>query len=243
MVNTVTLTPREFCQACNKNSTTKLLWMGVCDEDYIKGKAGMITLLQELVDYHKQQQQPALTPQENTTITPPQLPSPIVEKPPFTPDSTTFELEFHKILNRARKDNGLSELQYDNILADLAEKHSIDMSPTGRHYYDEEDRITNPEYHNYPNPHINPSGDDASERADKVGYIGWSRYSENIARFQRSDLKNWTKQQVAQQIFNQWWNSKKGHKENMMSSNVNRHGVGIWVVNDSCWATEDLVRK
>lgn len=179
-------------------------------------------------------------------------PAPTVTPPTTTAPTTTQQQQdtpehiFHGLLNEYRKQQGLTELQYDDALADLAKKHTLDMSDAGRHYYDEPDRV-NPQYAKlYPNPypdtHTNPDGKDPFKRADEAGYR-WSTYCENICRFQRSDLAKWTNQQIAEQVFSQWLNSKKGHRENMLNSRVDREGVGIYVHGDSGWATEDLAKK
>ena len=86
----------------------------------------------------------------------------------------TYEIETHKLVNTERRKAGLVELQYDDALAQIAEKHSIDMSPAGRHFYDDEDRV-NPIYRDYPYPnhHANPDGLRVYDRHRKAGYSGY----------------------------------------------------------------------
>lgn len=137
------------------------------------------------------------------------------------PTATTYELEFHKLLNQARQQQGVAALQYDNALAEIAEKHSIDMIQ--RNFF----------------AHTNPSGDDPFERMKKAGYTGWRSAGENIGYFTTSNISAMSKQQVAKKFFDMWWNSD-GHRRNMLSKNYNRHGTGIYVSGNKCMATDDF---
>lgn len=224
----------QFCQICKEEAAKKRLSILVCDQHFEEGYDGLVQLGRRLRDEYQQQQveqeqeQELEQEQQPTTA----LPPPATEQEP-KPELITYETELHKLVNEARKKAGLGELQYDDKLAEISEKHSIDMSPVGRNYYREG--------YSYPNPHINPDGLDHADRANKAGYTNWRYIGENIARFNRRDLERWTKQQVAQQLFNQWWNSP-GHKRNMMSPNYNREGIGVYKYQNGIWATQMLSR-
>jgi len=135
----------------------------------------------------------------------------------------TPEYELHKLVNEARKNAGVRELQYDDALAVIAEKHSVDMQI--RNFF----------------AHTNPSGNTAFDRAQNAGYA-YRAYGENIAWFSTSNLSNMSNREIADKFFGQWWNSP-GHKTNMLSSNFDRQGLGIHAYGNKIWATQNLASK
>jgi uncharacterized protein YkwD len=88
---------------------------------------------------------------------------------------STIELEIHKLVNIERRKIGRVELQYDDALAQIAEKHSIDMHV--RDFF----------------AHKNPSGDNSFKRAAKAGYK-YRAYGENIAWYSSTRLNKMIKQ-------------------------------------------------
>jgi uncharacterized protein YkwD len=173
-------------------------------------------------------------------------PPPVIEHPPSKPELVTIELEIHKLVNTERNKAGLQELQYDDTLAEIAETHSIDMSPAGRHFYDSVKRV-NPLYRDYPYPnhHTNPDGLNSVNRARKAGYTGWTYYGENLLYYQNTNLNKMPKQEIAQKIMygtKGWWKSPS-HRKNILSPNFNREGLGIYVYGDTVWATQNFSRK
>ncbi len=120
------------------------------------------------------------------------------------------------------------------------------MSPAGRHFYDDKDRV-NPIYRNYPYPnhHTNPSELRVNDRYRKAGYSGYTAYGENILYYSNSNMAKMSKQELAQKIMywtKGWWNSPS-HKANILSSKYNREGLGIYVYGDTVWATQNFSRR
>ena len=140
---------------------------------------------------------------------------------------STIELEIHKLVNIERRKIGRVELQYDDALAHIAEKHSIDMYV--RDFF----------------AHKNHSGDNSFKRAAKAGYK-YRAYGENIAWYSSTRLNKMTKQEIANKIMygeKGWWLSKKGHKENLLSANYDREGLGVWIYSNKVWATQNLAKR
>jgi uncharacterized protein YkwD len=152
------------------------------------------------------------------------LPPPITEQPPKPEPVETYESVLHKLVNDARRQEDMTELAYDDKLAEIGEAHSIDMQQ--RNFLS----------------HVNPNGLDSDDRARRAGYAGWTRFGENIAIFWTSKLSSYTKLQVAQKFFDLWWNSP-GYKRNILSLNYNREGLGIWIYGNKCWATQNFAKK
>ncbi len=85
------------------------------------------------------------------------------------------------------------------------------MSPAGRHFYDDEDRV-NPIYRDYPYPnhHTNPDGLRVYDRHRKAGYSGYIADGENILYYSNSNLAKMSKQKVVLKIIcgiHGWGNS------------------------------------
>jgi uncharacterized protein YkwD len=181
-----------------------------------------------------------------STQTPAVIEPPVIEQPPKLESLVTYETEVHKLVNAERKKAGLAELQYDVALAEIAVKHSIDMSPAGRHFYDNENRV-NQKYLNYPYPyhHTNPDGWGVVDRYRQAEYSGYAAYGENILYYSNSNLAKMSKQEIAQKIMywtKGWWYSLP-HKANILSTKYNREGLGIYAYGDTLWATQNFSKK
>lgn len=101
-------------------------------------------------------------------------------------------------INDHRVATGRPTLQWDDRLAALARRHSVDMAR--RDFFD----------------HINPDGDDPFDRMDHAG-IHYSTAGENLA---------WG-QTTGAQVFEGWMNSR-GHRKNLENREFTRIGIGLY---------------
>jgi len=152
---------------------------------------------------------------------------------------TELEQEIHNSINIERQNHGLSALEWDSKLSDIARSHSQDMS--NRNYFD----------------HYTPEGKGPTERAKAAGYncyknfgsyytdgiaenihMGWL-YSEIIYGWETT--YNWyTQSEIAFNAVNGWMNSL-GHRENILTSTYDKEGIGIAISNDyAIYVTQDF---
>lgn len=144
-------------------------------------------------------------------------------RPSVTPEdegaylSAVEQLIFEKV-NVERQKAGLSMLSYDQTMQKYARSKSADMG--NRSYFS----------------HENPEGQliTASMQQDGVSYSAWG---ENIAYIGGiSDP-----QALADQFMTNWMNSE-GHRANILSSNFNSMGIGVYEANGKVYATQEFYR-
>lgn len=131
--------------------------------------------------------------------------------------STVEQLIFEKV-NVERQKAGLSMLSYNQTMQKYARSKSADMGNRG--YFS----------------HENPEGQliTASMQQDGVSYSAWG---ENIAYIGGvSDA-----QVLADQFMTNWMNSE-GHRANILSSNFNSIGIGVYEANGKVYATQEFYR-
>jgi len=128
-------------------------------------------------------------------------------------EERTTEL-IHQRINEIRAERGLSPLNHDGALAEVADYHSQDMLEDG--YF----------------AHDSPDGEEMSDRYERFGYdcrvaTGGNRYmtgAENI--FRLSGTTSSTEESVAEQTVAGWMNSPE-HRENILQDYWRNEGVGI----------------
>lgn len=145
----------------------------------------------------------------------------------FNPD--VIEILVHKFTNEQRVMHGLDPVKFDYEISDIARLHSIDMS--NQNYF----------------AHENLKGLDASDRARDAGYrcfkwIGNSYYfglSENIFRgnlYESMKLLggvpvsyDWLTNEEISFIAVDGWMNSEGHRKNILNSNFDREGIGVFI--------------
>lgn len=121
----------------------------------------------------------------------------------------------HAHINQIREQRGLSYLQQNEELRQIARTHSEDMS--ARKFF----------------AHETPDGKDPGNRYTNHGY-NYTRYGENIACVpykallseQGERVRYDTPPQLAEGIVDGWMNSE-GHRENILSTKWNDEAIGI----------------
>ena len=112
---------------------------------------------------------------------------------------------------------GLTELEWDYRLAEIAREHSIDMAKNS--FYG----------------HINKEGQGPTDRAIKHNYpptkgLGGGIYregiAENIAHFSTRVHVNNDAESNARALVDSWMDSE-GHRENILKQDYDRIGIGV----------------
>lgn len=133
---------------------------------------------------------------------------------PRTEYVKALEQEILKRTNEERDRAGLSKLDSDNKLADIARAHSVDMAE--ERYFE----------------HVNLEGCDPACRARNAGY-NYRSIGENLYMMSGYTL---TPAQAAERVVNGWMDSP-GHRANILRGTYTHSGVGVAVVGNSIYAT------
>ncbi len=136
-------------------------------------------------------------------------------------NTTAAERAIAAAVNDERRARGLSPVEYEPGLATVARNHSADM--IARDYY----------------AHVSPEGNAAFERVQSSS-VSCSSVGENIAAtwwqtpFESTDGergRHTTREELADGLLEQWLTSPD-HRENMLSTEWERTGVGVAVTED-----------
>jgi uncharacterized protein YkwD len=136
--------------------------------------------------------------------------------------TSEIELAILRLTNEERSSYGLRALIWDDALASVARDHSRDMAAN--------DFFS----------HINPAGEDPTDRAERHGYpttksLGGGAYlvgiAENIAKMPTGHVEGIgyvapDADSISIAIIQGWMDSP-GHRENILSSKPDRIGVGV----------------
>lgn len=119
----------------------------------------------------------------------------------------------HNEINQIRELNGLSPLSWNDSLSDIAYLHSKDMALND--FFD----------------HIAPNGLTFDQRYENSGYdcVNWS--GENLVIV----LNNYTPEQTVKV-----WLDSPGHKENILFNDYKTEGIGIFILNDKSYITQNF---
>ena len=158
-------------------------------------------------------------------------------KTPKPINEETYEIEnlTLKKVNSIRKSNGLHELKWDPLLAELARNHSLDM-------------VKNDFF-----SHVNLKGEDPTERARKLG-IKTSRrigntilmgIGENIGKIPKGEVVGFGYVSSPEDVANaamQIWMASPGHRANILNKNYIYIGIGVAFDNeeDTFYLTQDF---
>ncbi|KCZ73512.1 hypothetical protein ANME2D_00580 [Candidatus Methanoperedens nitroreducens] len=142
-----------------------------------------------------------------------------------------LENRIHELINEKRQQNGLSTLEYDPDIANIARNNSQDMADND--YFD----------------HINPDGENPTDRGIKSGYRCFKYYgsyytyglAENLYKgylyssiiyYKDFTSYNWnTPEEIAQSAVNGWMDSP-GHRKNILKPTYDREGIGVAIASD-----------
>jgi len=137
-------------------------------------------------------------------------------------DIVLLELEIHDLINSERQNNGLSTLEWDSDLADIARDHSQDM--VDNNFFSHENLV----------------GQDPTDRAKAAGYNCYKNFgsyytdgiAENIALTPTGNVIGCgdvhSMQEIAECTVDGWMMSP-GHRENILTSTYDKEGIGVAV--------------
>lgn len=127
------------------------------------------------------------------------------------------QLIYSKV-NEQRAANGLSQLSYNDTMQKYARIKSKDMGDNN--YFDHKD--------------LNGNLITVKMKNDGVSYNAWA---ENIAYISGVSDAN----ALANQFMTNWMNSE-GHRKNILSTNVNSIGIGVYKIGNKVYATQEFYR-
>ena len=159
---------------------------------------------------------------------------------PYQISAAELEQRVHELVNQQRSRNGLSALNFEPALADIARDHSEDMG--SQHYF----------------AHMNPSGQNPTARGTAAGYSCRKNYgsyytygiAENLFLnnlyssvtyySNRETVYHWNTPEAIAQITVAGWMNSSGHRENILASTFDREGIGIAIASEKVYITEDF---
>lgn len=159
-------------------------------------------------------EKPIIKPVETPSIKP-------VDKPTQQPTSNFMdkvEEEIFNIVNKERVNAGLAPLSYNNTMEKYARIKSKDMGDNN--YFSHED--------------LNGNLITTQMKNDGVSYKAWG---ENIAWI--SGALNAT--EIASKFMNNWMNSS-GHRANILSTNFDSIGIGVYKIGNKIYATQEFFK-
>ena len=144
-------------------------------------------------------------------------------------NNTLVEQEILRLTNNERAGHGLKSLKLDDALSLIAREHGEDMY--SRDFFE----------------HDNPDGDGPTERAERKGIRttsrNWIGIAENIGITPIGDVVGCgyisSEEDVAKCAVNGWMQSS-GHRENILDTNYDVIGVGVYCTDSNCWNTQDF---
>ena len=150
----------------------------------------------------------------------PEIQKPEAPKPEITNGTLLIEVEqliFQKV-NGERAKAGLAALANNSTMQKYARIKSTDMGD--RNYFS----------------HENPEGNliTTTMKQDGVSYNAWGENIAYIGGMTGSET-------LAQQFMTNWMNSQ-GHRENILSTNFDSMGVGVYQIGDKVYATQEFMK-
>ena len=136
-----------------------------------------------------------------------------------------LEQEIHTLVNRERRNNGLSPLDWNSILARVARGHSQDM--VSRKYFS----------------HYSPEGRDFSYRYEQEGFVCSIRVGDTVVQGGENIFQNnlydrimvmngvkrydWNSLTHLAETTVQGWMNSPGHRKNILSPFWKTEGIGV----------------
>ena len=143
---------------------------------------------------------------------------------------TLLEKRIHALINKERAKEGLTSMQWDDSLSNIARKHSRDMAK--RNFFS----------------HVSPDGHDVMRRYGLEGYacsvrVGNTFYTgaENIFQNNLYDSirtvngvasYDWNSLERIAETTVQGWMKSPGHRQNILTPHWGREGIGVVIAPD-----------
>lgn len=161
------------------------------------------------------------------------------EFPPLGINETKIEYRIHELVNEKRSIFALRPLEWNQELADIADKHSEDMAK--RRYYehvtpeglDLEDRFAQANFEC-----LLPAGPDLFlAGGENLFYIG--NFSAIPLQSDYRGTEIITEYMIAEAIVNGWMNSP-GHRQNLLNPYWDSEGIGVYIIDNDVYVTQDF---
>lgn len=136
-----------------------------------------------------------------------------------------LEKQIHSLINKERRKNGLSPLEWDDRLSGIARKHSADMAK--RNYFEHH----SPEGHDF-SYRYKDSGYTCAVHADRMTFLGAENILQNnlydsVTTVNGTAYYDWNSQEkLAVTTVNGWMNSP-GHRKNILTPYTKSEGIGV----------------
>ena len=144
--------------------------------------------------------------------------------------ASNVERQIHDLINKERRNHGLTPLAWDDALSGIAKMHSMDMAK--RNYFS----------------HDSPEGHDLSYRYKERGYSCALRVNEVIYKGAENIFQNnlydsittvngenfydWNSSKKISETTVQGWMRSAGHRKNILTPYWRREGIGVIVAPD-----------
>jgi uncharacterized protein YkwD len=144
-------------------------------------------------------------------------------------NETEVQMKIHEEINERRSQHGLSNLTWNDSLANVATYHSSEMAD--HRFFD----------------HVQPDGENVTERYQRFNVgcnvpvnetfeyvsgenIAWTYYDTEVDPNYGDSITHTTNEQLARGFVNQWMNSTD-HRKNVLTEEWRQQGVGLATVN------------
>lgn len=136
--------------------------------------------------------------------------------PVQSPQTAQMEEQIRQRINQIRQKQGLTELQANEKLAEVARRYSQQMA--------EQDFFS----------HTSPTGETPSQRVRSAG-IGYRLVGENL--FKSTNIPQPVNAAV------EGWMDSPGHRENILRSQYRETGIGVWRDGETYYVTQLFLRS
>lgn len=136
----------------------------------------------------------------------------------------------HALINKERQKQGLTQLEWNDALADIGRNHSQDMAR--RNYFD----------------HYSPEGHDFSYRYRQGGYqcavrsnrtihmgaenIALNNLYDSVTTINGDAFYDWNSQEKIAEITVRGWMKSPGHRKNILTPHWRHEGIGVSIAPD-----------
>ena len=153
--------------------------------------------------------------------------------------ASDLERQIHDLINKERRNHGLTPLAWDDALSGIAKMHSRDMAK--RNYFSHD----SPEGHDL-SYRYKERGYSCAVRVDDVIYKGAENIFQNnlydsITTVNGENFYDWNSSKKIAETTVQGWMRSTGHRKNILTPYWRREGIGvIFAPDDKVYITQNF---
>ncbi len=136
----------------------------------------------------------------------------------------------HALINKERKKQGLSQLGWDDALAQLGRKHSQDMA--ARNFFDH----ASPEGHNFPYRYRRGNYQCAIRVGTTIHQgaenIAMNHLYDSVTRVNGNAFYDWNSEDKIAETTVRGWMKSTGHRKNILTPYWKHEGIGVFIAPD-----------